>query len=282
MNAQGAAVERRAGKLIFSSLHAGFSLGGLVGRSPAPPQPRRAWTCASTSTSSGSSRSASGSSRPARSCPRRPTHARGARSFARPTRALWALGILAFCCLLAEGARSRLERGLRPGLPRRARGPGRAGLRGLLGDDDRGPPRRRPARRVARLGAPAADRPGLVAGVGLGGALLARRCQAPRSRASRSSAPGSPSWSRSCSAAPRRRPAPRPARRSRRSRRSGYLGFLAGPPLVGGLAELTSLPVALSIVVVCAASTAALAGATRGVGSGDPAPTRSVVEPVRA
>ena len=32
MNAQGAAVERRAGKLIFSSLHAGFSLGGLVGR----------------------------------------------------------------------------------------------------------------------------------------------------------------------------------------------------------------------------------------------------------
>ena len=35
MNAQGAAVERRAGKLIFSSLHAGFSLGGLVGAPPA-------------------------------------------------------------------------------------------------------------------------------------------------------------------------------------------------------------------------------------------------------
>jgi len=62
----------------------------------------------------------------------------------------------------------------------------------------------------------------------------------------------------------------------------GYLGFLAGPPLVGGLAELTSLPVALSLVVLCAASTAALAGATRGVGSRVRAPTASVAEPMRA
>jgi hypothetical protein len=34
--------------------------------------------------------------------------------------------------------------------------------------------------------------------------------------------------------------------------------------------------------VLCAASTAALAGATRGVGSGVPAPTGSVAEPMRA
>jgi fucose permease len=30
----------------------------------------------------------------------------------------------------------------------------------------------------------------------------------------------------------------------------GYLGFLIGPPAIGGLAELTSLPVALSVVVL--------------------------------
>jgi hypothetical protein len=30
----------------------------------------------------------------------------------------------------------------------------------------------------------------------------------------------------------------------------GYLGFLIGPPAIGGLAELTSLPVALSAVVL--------------------------------
>jgi hypothetical protein len=42
----------------------------------------------------------------------------------------------------------------------------------------------------------------------------------------------------------------------------GYLGFLAGPPLVGALAELTSLPVALGAVAACAAATATLAGAT--------------------
>ena len=33
----------------------------------------------------------------------------------------------------------------------------------------------------------------------------------------------------------------------------GYLGFLAGPPLIGVAAELTSLPIALGIVsVFCA------------------------------
>jgi hypothetical protein len=62
----------------------------------------------------------------------------------------------------------------------------------------------------------------------------------------------------------------------------GYLGFLAGPPLVGGLAELTSLPVALSLVVACAASTAALAGATRHGGAAVPGSVAASAEPVRA
>jgi hypothetical protein len=30
----------------------------------------------------------------------------------------------------------------------------------------------------------------------------------------------------------------------------GYLGFLLGPPAIGGLAELTSLPMALGAVVL--------------------------------
>jgi len=44
---------------------------------------------------------------------------------------------------------------------------------------------------------------------------------------------------------------------------TGYLGFLAGPPLIGGLAELTSLPTALALLPVLAALIAALAGTVR-------------------
>jgi MFS family permease len=43
----------------------------------------------------------------------------------------------------------------------------------------------------------------------------------------------------------------------------GYLGSLAGPALIGGLAELTSLPVALGIVVLLSALIVLLAGAVR-------------------
>jgi len=34
---------------------------------------------------------------------------------------------------------------------------------------------------------------------------------------------------------------------------TGYLGFLAGPPLIGLAAEVTSLPLALGLVCVCCA-----------------------------
>jgi predicted MFS family arabinose efflux permease len=43
----------------------------------------------------------------------------------------------------------------------------------------------------------------------------------------------------------------------------GYGGFLAGPPILGWLAELTSLRAILGLIVLLAAMTALLAGATR-------------------
>jgi hypothetical protein len=42
----------------------------------------------------------------------------------------------------------------------------------------------------------------------------------------------------------------------------GYSGMLAGPPLIGALAQLVTLPFALGLVVVLCATSAALAGAT--------------------
>lgn len=44
----------------------------------------------------------------------------------------------------------------------------------------------------------------------------------------------------------------------------GYLGFLVGPPAIGGLAELTSLPVALWVIPLLAASAAILIRPQRG------------------
>jgi len=44
---------------------------------------------------------------------------------------------------------------------------------------------------------------------------------------------------------------------------TGYLGFMTGPPLIGGLAELVGLPNALVLVVLLAGMVAILAGATR-------------------
>jgi hypothetical protein len=43
----------------------------------------------------------------------------------------------------------------------------------------------------------------------------------------------------------------------------GYLGFVAGPPLIGSLATATGLPAALALLALVGAAIAALAGSTR-------------------
>jgi MFS family permease len=49
---------------------------------------------------------------------------------------------------------------------------------------------------------------------------------------------------------------------------TGYLGFLIGPPTIGGLAELVGLPSALVVLVLLASAVALLAATTRIAGSG--------------
>jgi MFS family permease len=44
---------------------------------------------------------------------------------------------------------------------------------------------------------------------------------------------------------------------------TGYLGFMVGPPIIGALAELAGLPVALGLLVLLGAAVAGLAGAAR-------------------
>jgi MFS family permease len=59
----------------------------------------------------------------------------------------------------------------------------------------------------------------------------------------------------------------------------GYLGLMAGPPLIGGLSEAVGLPESLSVVVVIAALTALLAPF---LGSGSPAGPAGPAGPGRA
>jgi hypothetical protein len=49
---------------------------------------------------------------------------------------------------------------------------------------------------------------------------------------------------------------------------TGYLGFLVGPPTIGGIAELVGLPSALIVLVVLASIVALLATTTRIAGPG--------------
>ena len=199
-------------------------------------------------------------------------------SFARPTRALAALGLLAFCCLLAEGAAAdwsavyvedSLSAPAAQGALAFAAFSATMALGRLVGD-----------RLVAALGPVRLVRAsGTLAGVGLGIAVLVGSPGAAIAGFALLGAGLSvvvPVVFRSAAAAPGSAPGPSLAAVST----LGYLGFLAGPPIVGALAELTSLPVALSVVVLCAVMTAVLAGATSG--SAHEREVRSAAEPVRA
>ena len=58
--------------------------------------------------------------------------------------------------------------------------------------------------------------------------------------------------------------APRPAEGIGAVATGGYLGFLVGPPMIGGLAELTSLPVALWLLPLLAVAAAVLIRPVKG------------------
>jgi MFS family permease len=104
MNVEGLAVERTVGKRIFNSLHAAFSFGALGGAALAgiaaaaglAPLPHLAIVAALGAVV------AAIASRGLPPCDDEPPG--HGRRFARPSRRLVALGVVAFCALLAEGA----------------------------------------------------------------------------------------------------------------------------------------------------------------------------------
>jgi MFS family permease len=260
MNAQGVAVERRRGRPILSSLHAGFSVGGLLGAGAGALAAVLAVPAAAQFAATGLLVAGAGALAGRLLIddgPRAPASSQVTRGGA----ARWRLRGLAFCCLFAEGA---------------AKDWSAVHLRSIGA-----------AAAVAALayaGFSLTMTAGRLVGDGLslrwGAVRLARRGGLLASGAMAAALAGGQPWMalaayvalgaglavvvplifRAASLGADAGPALAGVTTT------GYLGFLAGPPIIGGLAAAASVPAALLLVV---AATAAV-----GLGAGALAPRR--------
>jgi MFS family permease len=261
MNLHGVTVERRYERPILAGFHAAFSVGGLAGAAlgalVAAAHVDERLHLAVAGVASGviglvwSRRFLPGAADVA---------SRADPLFARPPRALWALGALAFACLLIEGASAdwsgvyiKDELGTGPGLA--ALGftafSVTMTLGRLVGD-----------RLVLAFGAVRVVRAGgLVAALGFAVALAV-------------ATPAAALFGFACLGAGMASIVPIVFRSAGHTpgiasgialaavSGVGYLGFLAGPPLIGAIAEVLSLPVALWLIVALGVVVSALAGTT--------------------
>jgi MFS family permease len=268
MNAHGVAVEHRYGRPILASFHAAFSAGGLAGgalgalcAAAAVDVRAQAAGVALFTAVVGLTWSrrllSAGADRTARTDP----------VFVKPPRRLWALGALAFACLLIEGASGDWSAVyLRDDLGASAAAGALAftafsvtmTLGRVYGD-----------RLVERFGTLAIVRGGgLVAAGGFALALLAATPLAGLAGFACLGAGMSsivPIVFRASANVPGLPAGPGLAAVSS----VGYAGFLVGPPVIGGVAELTGLPTALWLLALLGVVIVALAPTAR------PAPDRA-------
>ena len=257
MNVEGLAVERLAGKRIFNSLHAAFSFGALTGAAIAgvaaaagvAPLPHIAIVVAVAAVAA---TFASRGLPPAAGEP----PAEGPR-FARPSRRLAALGAIAFCALLAEGAvfdwsgiYMRKETGAAAGLApvglaafNLAMGFGRLSADGVS----------------ARVGSSTLGRAGaLLAAAGLGTALILGSAAGAIVGFAAMGIGLAAVFPLALRAAGYDPSISGPAVAAVSS--VGYAGLLSGPPVIGLLAEALGLAGALACVCALLVLAAALAG----------------------
>jgi MFS family permease len=267
MNAQAIAVSERHRREIFASFHAAFSFGALAGASagslaagvgldPAAHLALVAGVFAAVMLAVRPGLLPAGADARA-----------GSRLLARPTRALAALGAVAFCALLAEGSVGDWSAIL---LDRETQaGPSLAAL-GLAGFSL--------TMGFGRLAAdPLAERFGRAAVI-RGGGLLATAglALALGGGAAASGIAGfavmgcglAGLFPLALNAATEGGDATAPALAAVST--TGYLGFIVGPALIGLLSDATSLPAALALAGVLCLAAAALAGAAGGRGGRDP------------
>lgn len=261
MNAHGVAVEKRGTRPILSSFHAGFSAGALLG-ALAGAAAAGAGLDVRVHLVIASAACALVGSLAARSLLPSDADCEDQRPplLVRPSRRVWALGAIAFSCLLAEGAAGDWSavyvRDALGGAPAVAALAFAAfsvtmTIGRLLGDrltEILG------ARRLLRAG-------GLV---GAGGMALALLAGTPAMALVGFGCLGAglaamvPVVFRAAGSADGMAPGVGLAAVST----FGYTGFLVGPPLIGAVASVTSLPVALGLICSCCGLVVVLAGGT--------------------
>ena len=266
MNAQAVEVERGYGRPIMSSFHAAWSFGGLAGAAlggllaflGVDPMPHfSAVAVLSAIAFVGAYRALL------------PSHAdaseEGTPAFARPTRALFGLGIISFCVLLGEGAMGDwsavyLNNTLGTGPGFAAAGYAAFSLSmafgRLFGDG-----------LTERLGSATLVRScGALAALGLGTALAVGQPLVALIGFACAGAGFSIVFPAALSAAGRTEDmATGPALAAVST--AAYTGFLVGPPFIGFLAELTGLGYALYLVVALSIAVVVFGGAVKTGGS---------------
>jgi MFS family permease len=261
MNLHGVTVERRYGRPILAGFHAAFSIGGLAGAGLGALAAGAGIDARAHLAVVAVASAAVGLVWSRRLLPGTADAAeRSDPVFARPPRKLWALGALAFSCLLIEGASADwsgvyLKEELGTGAALAALGftafsvtmtAGR-----LVGD-----------RLVAAAGAVRIVRAGgLLAAAGFGLALIAEHPAAALAGFACLGA-GMASIVPIVFRAAGQVPGPAAGISLAAVSTVGYLGFLIGPPVIGGVAELVGLPAALGAIVALALAVAALAPTT--------------------
>lgn len=259
MNAQAAAVEQKFDRPIMSSFHALFSVGGVAGASlAAGAMSAGLGEAAHVLTAGGAGLLAVVLALP--SLLPRPRERAGVEPvLARPSRRLLGLGLLALLGLLAEGAMAdwsavylRDTLGASPALAAAgfaafslAMAAGRFTGDGVVG--------RFGGRRVLRAS-------GVVAAGGLGGALLLGHPAAGIVGCALVGM-GIANIIPVLFSAAARVPGVEPGRALSAVATTGYLGFLAGPPIIGGIAEAAGLSMGLALVCAACAFVAVGAGA---------------------
>lgn len=264
MNVEGAAIERRRGKRVLASMHAAFSFGGMTGAglgglaAAAGLDPETHLAVVAALMLAGAAIAASG-------LPRARDGAGGGRSFARPSPALLALGLVAFCVLLAEGSVADWSAVYLNDTVGASEGVAAVGLTvfsacmaiGRLAGD--GMAERFGPAVVVRAG-------GLLAAMGLG-VGLALTHSAPAIAGYAVMGIGLAATFPLLVATTARRSAGDEAAAIAAVSGAGYLGLSVGPALIGLLSDAASLRMALALVVALLLLAAGLAGSARPDGS---------------
>jgi MFS family permease len=257
MNAQGVELERRLGRPVLSSLHAGHPLGLVAGGLAGTAAAAAGIGVAGHFTAAAVAGTALGllATVPLVREPAAPAH----RALTRPSRRLLALGAVAFCATLvtssAENWSAVAVRSAHDASEALAAATFTAYALALAAGRAAGD------RLVARHGRLRVVRRGaLLAGAGAAAAVLAPGvwgAMAGWALVGLGLAAATPAI---IGAAPGLAAMPVPAAIAAITSIS-YLGSFTGPPLIGGLGELVGLPVALGLMAVVCAAMAALAGA---------------------